>query len=362
MFKKKFRIFLLIILVTSVFSVILFSNSVKYDSTIENVDDTIDLYDIRVSGPQINITTPENKTYYRPMSGYYPATYGFENDKIGEDPEEWYMTMEDGDARVTEEVDGHKNVLELGSTTGKVRAGQNFTAPHTTGTIEAYIRLNDTSKVLYFLIQEDWYNSIHFAMSSDGNFYYYDGSWHNLTTYNANQWYHVKFEFDVATDWHLWIDGISIDGGSGYNFRGAPSSLNLLMVAAENPNSICYTDAIGFSWDPNYNIGNNLDEGLFVSFDLGFIPDWLGYSLDGQTTRSILGNTTIPIPADGLHTIQVFGNNSIGTLYQSDKRYFTIGEIPIDQPGIPGYQIFVIVGVISIVSAIIVKKKFKYIF
>jgi len=29
---------------------------------------------------KININSPENKTYVEPMSGYYPATYGFENE------------------------------------------------------------------------------------------------------------------------------------------------------------------------------------------------------------------------------------------------------------------------------------------
>ena len=121
-----------------------------------------------------------------------------------------------------------------------------------------------------------------------------------------------------------------------------------------------YADAIGFSWDPDYDIGDNLDEGLLLSFDTNFTPDWLGYSLDGQTTRTILGNYTFLYPlVNGTHTIQVFGNNSIGTMYQSDIRTFYIGEMPTIPPGIPGFNILLIMGTLIIVTGILIKKKSK---
>ncbi|MFW9971159.1 MAG: hypothetical protein ACFFDF_13280, partial [Candidatus Odinarchaeota archaeon] len=109
----------------------------------------------------------------------------------------------------------------------------------------------------------------------------------------------------------------------------------------------------------NYDIGNNLNEGLLLSFETGFTPDWLGYSLDGQVNRTIFGNTTISFPYNkGLHTIQVFGNNSFGRIFQSELRYFTILYTP-SPPGIPGFNIIIVLGIISIVSAILVKKKIK---
>ena len=36
------------------------------------------------------------------------------------------------------------------------------------------------------------------------------------------------------------------------------------------------------------------------------------------------------MPADGLHTVQVFGNDSIGTMYESDLRYFTTNALGPD--------------------------------
>ena len=58
--------------------------------------------------------------------------------------------------------------------------------------------------------------------------------------------------------------------------------------------------------------------------------DWQGYSLDGQANKTILGNATIPMPVDGGHNIQVFGNDTMGTMYESNLRYFTVNTAPPD--------------------------------
>jgi len=47
------------------------------------------------SAGEITIITPENKTYTELDSGYYPATFGFENDKNNTIPEGWIdLTVE----------------------------------------------------------------------------------------------------------------------------------------------------------------------------------------------------------------------------------------------------------------------------
>ncbi|GAH16965.1 unnamed protein product, partial [marine sediment metagenome] len=53
------------------------------------------------------IISPEDKAYTEPMSGYYPATYGFENDDIGSDPKGWVIDKENPIAEVISELDGH---------------------------------------------------------------------------------------------------------------------------------------------------------------------------------------------------------------------------------------------------------------
>ncbi|MHA2031164.1 MAG: hypothetical protein ACW99Q_17425, partial [Candidatus Kariarchaeaceae archaeon] len=93
----------------------------------------------------------------------------------------------------------------------------------------------------------------------------------------------------------------------------------------------------GFSWDSNYNVGDNLKEGLLLNFTIPEPLDWMAYSLDGGNIITIRGNTTIPIPALGIHTIQVVGNDSF-SFYQSDVRTFEIAFeiIPPNPPSISG--------------------------
>ena len=89
-----------------------------------------------------------------------------------------------------------------------------------------------------------------------------------------------------------------------------------------------YIDGVGYSWDPYYQIGDNLNEGLLLNFNSEITLNWTGYSFDGQQIRTILGNSTILFPGDGLHNIQVYGNDSLGMDYESDIRYFSVDTTP----------------------------------
>jgi hypothetical protein len=285
----------------------------------------------------IDIITPENKTYTGAMSGYFPASVGFENETNGSDPEGWILEENGGDAQVVEEIDSHKKVLEINDVdiNNPVDIRYRF-ADQASGTVEYWWRISETDKGHSIYIGDNdmpgdpWFNSITLSLEPDGTISYYNGSWQVIQPYNANQWYHVKIEFDCATDWHLWIDNVSMDGGAGFSYRGSVSDMDELGFGTYTPSSnyYCYLDALGYSWDSNYIVGDNLNEGLLLSFDNNTNFDWMGYSLDGGLNKTILGNFTIPIPSDGLHTIQVFGIDNMGTNYESGVQQFTVDRTP----------------------------------
>ncbi|GAH04555.1 unnamed protein product, partial [marine sediment metagenome] len=50
----------------------------------------------------------------------------------------------------------------------------------------------------------------------------------------------------------------------------------------------------------------------------------MGYSLDGQANKTILGDTLILMPTQGHHTIQVFAENTSGSIFESEIRHFHI--------------------------------------
>ena len=281
----------------------------------------------------INIISPENRIYTAPMSGYYPATYTFENDVVGGDPTGWSVSEPGGSTvNVIAEKEGHSKVVEI------------YNAPHygsgipilsvpdlVTGTVEFWILNPDTSHRRLFMIR-DGPTNIHVFMAfwEDGSIRVYTDGYQTVSaTYAANQWQHVKIEWDCTTDWHLWIDGDSQDDGSGFGWFQAsrpPTTMDRLYFKAYDYGQTFYFDDFGCSWDPNYELGDNTREGLLLDFETDIDLVWMGYSLDEQATKTILGDTVIPFPYGGPHTIQVFGEDSLGTVYESDIRSFTTEE------------------------------------
>ncbi|MFX0030979.1 MAG: hypothetical protein ACFE8B_17325, partial [Candidatus Hermodarchaeota archaeon] len=156
---------------------------------------------------------------------------------------------------------------------------------------------------------------------------------HNLFQWEANKWYHVSVKFDCKiSKYYLAIhdsDGnyIGGDGGSGYSFMEICASID--KVAFTSGNYVCYwhhyIDAIGYTWEDNYNIRDNFFKGLL----LGFEPDdynSMSYSLNGVEGPfiPILGDTVIPFPNTGSYDLVIKGDQKT-----SDIVTFSIDN-PID--------------------------------
>jgi len=302
----------------------------------------------------IDIITPEAKIYEKGMSGYYPATYGFENDKPGEFPEDWYFTPMDGSSFI--EVDatlaGHNNVVEVRKTGGTIWAQcyNNFNENQTTGIVEFWL-YKDTGSggdyTLFNLVNTLGPNGHLQGQIESQNFYYHTGTATQRVlvasnVFSINTWHHIRLFFNVSQGWQAEIDGVMYGSGYSFPFRdyvtgGAMKQFYISSVFSGGHSDYgAWFDAVGYSWDPNYNIGDNLNEGLLLSYENSTALDWQGYSLDNQPIKTILGNCTIPLPSDGpsdgLHTIQIFGNDSFGTEYQSSIREFSVYHINIITP------------------------------
>ena len=290
----------------------------------------------------IKIITPENKTYTEPMSGYYPATYGFENDENGSDPYEWTVNEAGGTANILNELEGHKKVIELHDINSDMVNVSNYFNLIEHGTIECWVRSNDVTDRTFIEIKAGSSEGI-FLILRDDDWQYWNSSGivsiqkasgGNMDTPLNNIWYHIRIEFECGTSnyaglaedhWRVYINGIKSVDTDFFNGE-VHNGLNVatFRTHATLANYYSYFDALGYSWDPYYTIGDNVYEGLLLSYENSIKLDWIGYSLDKEANKTILGNTTIPMPENGLHTIQVFGNDSFGTNYNSKIRYFTV--------------------------------------
>ncbi|MBA7626574.1 hypothetical protein ES703_34028 [subsurface metagenome] len=294
------------------------------------------------SADEITIATPENRTYTEPDSGYYPATYGFENELEGsEGTEIGFIDSYDAGAncyaKIITEEDGHKKCIELSDSNsgGYVSIYDNFISAQPRGYIEFWFKTNNNMVATGF---NDFYDGASRCINiqgHDGAINTNDGSWHTICAYSSNTWYHVKITFEcgaggydglAADDFNYYLNGTKY---GPFNFLDVGDSLTYMRAGSSTQNSMTWhLDAVGYSWDQCYNVGDNLNEGLLLSYDSNIIFDWQGYSLDGQANNTIIGNTTIPMPSDGLHSIQVFGNDTLGTMYESNLRYFSVNTAP----------------------------------
>ncbi|MFX1553556.1 MAG: OmpL47-type beta-barrel domain-containing protein [Promethearchaeota archaeon] len=289
--------------------------------------------DLKFSGQEINITTPENITYTTPMSGYYPATYGFENEPDGTSRTSIdfiYNVSIAGTCQIDASQGTHSKVLYTldSSTSVGMNFGHHIDNPQTSGTLEVWVYISDTylgNDRIIIRSKDNADTNFGFQLTFEDSLF--QDAQGNTAPMAYNEWYHLKIIFNCTAgingqyDWY-------INGNLKYSNVEMVDSCtdvsNIYLRGHSATQGRAYWDAFGFSWDPNYNIGDNLNEGLLLSFDTYPNLNWIGYSLDGQANKTILGNTTIPMPNDGLHSIQVSGNNTGGTMYQSEMRYFSI--------------------------------------
>ena len=260
---------------------------------------------IKSSNGEITLNTPENKTYVAPSSGYYPATYGFDNDNAGDKPEDWVIEHESGgNLDVLGELYGHEKVLRIRDTSmsNTIVLHQSFNDNIISGTIEFWMctrysyNFQDTIHPTIIQIGDEKAGDvglhacvIYFGMNGNISVYNGDVLQDVFTNLLINHWYHIKIQFDCSDDWYLWVNGIQTDL-SGYNFRGSPSSMTQFRIVTGGFDTpISFIDAIGYSWDPKYNVGDNLHEGLFIDYETTASLVWEAFSLDGSINKTILG-------------------------------------------------------------------------
>jgi hypothetical protein len=212
---------------------------------------------------------------------------------------------------------------------------QFFTQPQEFGTIEFWVRTDDVNKESSWHIKGGTYDQYKIGGVGiiDGSFQVYTSALWSPVAFTAsnNQWYHVRIQFECGTgnhyglsqyQWKFFVNGFEF---GWYPFVSNPSAASHIHIHQNwrYTNYNTYTDAVAYSWDPNYDIGDNLNEGLLLSFTNDTNLDWIGYSLDGQEPVTINGNHSIPFTNNGIHNIKISCNDTLGVDYETNKIYFS---------------------------------------
>ncbi|MFX0029722.1 MAG: hypothetical protein ACFE8B_10970, partial [Candidatus Hermodarchaeota archaeon] len=299
---------------------------------------------------QITILSPESIIYSEVQEeGYYPATYGFDSNEDDSFPTGWTADLINGHAKVVSGigdpgVDEHKKVLELYDDEGASGAPTkiyNTLGQKYSGTIELWMRQNDLGHTnnrgqITGTKGEDLIFQVKMIGGSTPKWQARDGA----TTIDIigapepseNTWYHIKIDFEHTEGGYRELDKdqyfVSIDDirYGPYSF-GASEQLERLYLHTYSwgANYKVFFDAIGYSWDQNYHILDNLKQGLLISYGLEptITLEWIGYQLDDHPIYVLSEYPVLSLYNGGTHLLRIFGEDSNGFSYFSDTTYYS---------------------------------------
>lgn len=203
----------------------------------------------------------------------YTATYDFLDDTVGQNPSNWAITGEptQGTIDIISNLDGHNNVLELHDTsdTGRPRAFQFFSGGFgfpTYGTLDFWMRTDDATDSSQVILGDGGTLSAIYLVIESDKFQYYDGTWKDIgISATDDVWYHVSIDFELTDGGYMYLAQnkwqVRINGELYGSFDDAltPIEMDRLEVSTvpDDTGYYAYFDAIGYSWDDNYIIGEN---------------------------------------------------------------------------------------------------------
>lgn len=204
-------------------------------------------------------------------SGNYPGTYSFTDDVIGGDPAGWSIDETGGTINVISDLGGHNKIVELNDINADSISVSNSFDNQESETIEFWIRGDSFSTTKDFSVDLKDSSTIFARIRTQSSQLQYitrSSVWTNFKAVNNDQWYHIKWEFDTITDKHsIYVDGVLFV--SEQDSWSISNEIDTLVFGTGSADSLyfSYVDAVGYSWDENYDIGDNLNS-LVSTIDL----------------------------------------------------------------------------------------------
>lgn len=289
-FKGMLIIFFIVVSLILIFSIKSVAISQDLDYSLEkNI-----IFNENNPNPIENSTNFRNEQEY---TGHYNATYSFENEIIGTSGVD--IDFIDSDIstgscliEIIDNINGHNYILKFidYNEGGTLAVGKNSFDNINYGTVEFWILTTDATKDNTIGFSDGAIAVIHTRIDTD-QFQYYDGDWHNIGIVPLdNTWYHIKIDFECTSGnykglnqykFKIYINNIEFGEFSFWNDQDHIDTL-YIQTAGVDQNYNLYIDAIGYSWDSNYVIGQNL---IPYSYPLDNIEtaNWLfTYDNDGK--------------------------------------------------------------------------------
>lgn len=233
-----------------------------------------DLCDINFRAGEIHSISLENKIHTGAVGGDYPGTFSFDNDDVGSNPTGFNVREGAGYVNVIDAKGGHTKVVEMydGVNNDHTELHNTFQL-QTSGTVEFWILDEDVSDTFSIRLLDDtatsvWGDGIGWIQIWQDTLRYLDNIDWQVTpkVISDNTWYHIKIEFECTSGnyygltqdtWRFYVNG---EVFGDYSFLNDINNITQIYFFQRGADMLykCFVDAIGYSWDSNYDIGDNL--------------------------------------------------------------------------------------------------------
>ncbi|MBD3229451.1 MAG: PKD domain-containing protein, partial [Candidatus Lokiarchaeota archaeon] len=264
-----------------------------------------------------------------------------------------YNALAEGcSVKIIPELDGHNKVLELRDKNNSdlVQASLlDFSEPNY-GSIEFWLRTTNISQGLIIALGYEIFDSA-IWLGNDGTWYYMNGKnkirISDVPLINNNNWHHIRIDFNCRgpekylglgeDQFYFWVDGNISNSGNPTSFDHDVKNFqwNIWSTVEGGSDYSIFLDAVGVTWDPSYDLGDNLiasephyadDEIYFYAkgFDTPSDINSLQYLWDFGDNQTAFGSTVKHIyKKPGKYLIKLFTIDNNG-LYDIIEDYIII--------------------------------------
>ncbi len=194
------------------------------------------------------------------ITQHYNATYSFENDINGTVPNGWIKTG-DGVVEVLNNYNEHDKVLNISGIGVDVVQLQNQFIDYDYGVIEFWIYNKGYTGGSGVISLYGGTTASELFFGGDGSITWrtFTGSYDSIGIFDLNVWNHFKFSLNTTgnrnNNLSIWVNEIQyLNEGETYFDTSYFDVLFFGMSTVSN----YVIDAIGYSWDTNYSIGDNI--------------------------------------------------------------------------------------------------------
>ncbi len=225
------------------------------------------------------------------------ATYNFTNDVLGTMPQGWSdshphvpVSLIKNSSSVIAELDGHEKVVAIkDNDTTKIAGLFTEFSNQEFGTIELWLRtskaVSESESPVMVVALLTWNGA---QMIFGGVVYVYQGFWAIggpgatepliLTVAEPDRWYHCRIDFELTDDGYMGLASGQFKGTIDAKYsavsnlaqkgNGTNQYLNQFAIytSTSDADYYIYIDDVGFSWDPSYTVGVNLNILKYIGY------------------------------------------------------------------------------------------------